>query len=73
MKTLGTVLLGFVICSSSLSSMGAPAFALEGCGVDGHRGARGQCVWGGQREWWCVRHTGRRAVYTPDGLWVCPR
>lgn len=73
MKTLGTVLLGFAILSVNLSSAVAPAFALGGCGVDGHRNARGRCVWGGQREWWCVRHTGHRAVFMPDGTWVCFR
>lgn len=73
MKALGTVLPGLVICSAILWSPVAPAFALGGCGVDGHRNAWGRCVWGGQRENWCLRHTGHLSVYMPNGTWVCFR
>ena len=72
MKTLGTVLLGVVIFSATLSAV-APAFALGGCGPNGHRNHWGRCVWGGQNQSWCLRHTGHTAVRGPNGTWVCYR
>lgn len=72
MKSLGTVLLGIVIISATLSSV-APALALGGCGPNGHRGAYGRCVFGGQNQSWCLRHTGHRAVRARNGNLVCIR
>jgi hypothetical protein len=71
MKTLRTVLLGIVILSAALSSAVAPALALGGCGPNGHRNAWGQCVWGGQNQAWCLRHTGHPAVRMPNGTLRC--
>jgi hypothetical protein len=71
MKTLRTVLLGVVILSTTLSSAVAPALALGGCGPNGHRNAWGQCVWGGQNQAWCLRHTGHPAVRMPNGTLRC--
>jgi hypothetical protein len=71
MKTLRTVLLGVVILSATLSSAVAPALALGGCGPNGHRNAWGQCVWGGQNQAWCLRHTGHPAVRMPNGTLRC--
>ena len=72
MKSLRTVLLGVAIAALTLSSV-APAFALGGCGFNRHRNAWGRCVWGGQNQDWCIRHTGRPAVPGPNGTWVCIR
>jgi hypothetical protein len=71
MKTLRTVLLGVVILSATLSSAVEPAVALGGCGPNGHRNAWGQCVWGGQNQAWCLRHTGHPAVRMPNGTLRC--
>ena len=67
MKTLTAALLGIVILSTTISS----AFALGGCGPNGHRDRWGRCVWGGQNQAWCVRHTGHPAVRMPDGTMRC--
>jgi hypothetical protein len=66
-------LLGFVILSAALSSAVTPAFALGDCGPNGHRDGAGRCVFGGQNEAWCLRHTGHRAVRAPNGEMVCYR
>jgi len=50
-----------------------PAFALGGCGFNYHRNWAGHCVWGGQNQDWCLRHTGHTAVSGPHGTWVCIR
>ncbi len=68
MKTLMTVLLAIVMLSANLSSV----FALGGCGPNRHR-AYGHCVWGGQNEGWCARHTGHTAVRMPNGNMRCFR
>ena len=74
MKKLSATLVGVVILSAALSSAVAPAFALGGCGPNGHRSSvTGRCVWGGQNQDWCIRHTGRPAVPGPNGTWVCIR
>jgi len=73
MKKLPAVLLGLVIIAATASSSIAPAFALGGCGFNYHRNWAGRCVWGGQNQDWCLRHTGHRAVRTHDGIWVCYR
>lgn len=73
MKKITLALLGAVLVGTSLASMITPADALGGCGPNRHRNAWGQCVWGGQNEAWCLRHTGHRAVRTPSGRVVCYR
>ena len=73
MKSLGTVLLGIVIISATLSSV-APALALGGCGLNGHRSSvTVRCIFGGQHQSWCLRHTGHRAVRARNGNLVCIR
>jgi hypothetical protein len=71
-KSLRTVLLGVVIGAATFSSA-APAFALGGCGLNGHRNAWGYCVWGGQKSNWCLRNTGRPASYVGARVWRCFR
>ena len=74
MKNIPATLLGFVILSAALSSAVTPAFALGGCGPNRHRSSvTGRCIWGGQNEAWCVRHTGHPAVRMPNGELVCIR
>jgi hypothetical protein len=69
-KSLSTVLLGVAIGAATLSPV-APAFALGGCGPNGHRNPWGYCVWGGQNQNWCLRHTGHPATYVGNGVWRC--
>jgi len=71
MKTSHTALLAVAVLS--LASAATPAFALGGCGPNRHRNAYGHCVYGGQNEDWCLRHTGHRAVRGPDGRMRCYR
>jgi hypothetical protein len=73
MKKLPALLLGLVIIATTASSSIAPAFALGGCGFNYHRNWAGRCVWGGQNQDWCLRHTGHTAVRGPHGTWVCIR
>lgn len=73
MEVLRNVLLGGVIVFATLSSAVAPAFALGGCGPNYHRNARGRCVWGGQNQNWCIRHTGHFRTYVGHGVYVCYR
>jgi hypothetical protein len=73
MKKLQAALIGVAVVSAALASAATPAFALGGCGPNGHRNAYGRCVFGGQNEDWCLRHTGHRAVRAPDGRLVCHR
>ncbi len=74
MKKHSATLLGVVILSAALSSAVTPAFALGGCGPNGHRSSvSGLCVWGGQNQAWCLRHTGHTAVRMPDGTMRCFR
>jgi hypothetical protein len=74
MKKLSATLLGVVILSAALSSAVTPASALGGCGPDAHRSSvSGRCVWGGQNQAWCLRHTGHPAVRMPDGTMRCFR
>jgi hypothetical protein len=72
MKSLRTVLLGIAILSATFSAV-APALALGGCGPNRHRNAWGYCVWGGQNQAWCLRHTGHTAVRMPNGTMRCFR
>lgn len=73
MKRIWARLLGVVVLSAAVSSATAPAFALGGCGPNQHRGAWGRCVWGGQNQEWCLRHTGHPATRMPDGTMRCIR
>jgi hypothetical protein len=72
MKALRPVLLGAAIAAATLSSV-APAFALGGCGPNGHRDAWGRCEWGGQNQNWCLRQTGHPSTYVGHGVWRCFR
>ncbi len=69
MKTLVAAVFGLAILSTTISS----AFALGGCGPNRHRDGYGRCVWGGQNQDWCLRHTGHPATRMPDGTMVCVR
>ena len=73
MKKLSAALLGVVILSTALSSAAAPAFALGDCGPNRHRNPWGHCVWGGQNQAWCLRHTGHVAAPGPNGTRWCTR
>ena len=74
MKKLQAALFGVVVLSAAGVASGAtPAFALGGCGPNGHRNGAGRCVFGGQNEDWCLKHTGHRAVRGPDGKMRCYR
>jgi hypothetical protein len=74
MKNISATLLGFGILSAALSSAVTPAFALGGCGPNFHRSSvTGRCIWGGQNEGWCLKHTGHAAVRMPNGELVCIR
>jgi hypothetical protein len=71
---LSATLLGVVILSAALSSAVTPTYALGDCGPNRHRSSvTGQCIWGGQNQAWCLRHTGRPAVRMPNGTLVCVR
>jgi hypothetical protein len=66
-KKLSAVLLGVAILSSAVT----PAFALGDCGPNRHRNGWGYCVWGGQNQNWCLRHTGHMAAYGANGTRWC--
>jgi hypothetical protein len=73
-KRLSVTVIGAVIVSAALSSAVTPASALGGCGPNQHRSSvSGRCIWGGQNQGWCLRHTGRPAVRMPNGTLVCVR
>ncbi|TNC10407.1 hypothetical protein FF100_22295 [Methylobacterium terricola] len=71
MKKLSVLVLGGFALSTVASMMPTPASALGGCGPNGHRNYRGQCVFGGQRQNWCLRTKGHPAVRMPDGTLRC--
>jgi hypothetical protein len=73
MKRLSAALLGAAFVAAALSSMATPAFALGGCGPNGHRNAWGYCVFGGQNQDWCLRTTGHPATRMPNGTLRCFR
>ncbi len=73
MRKLCTGLLGAAVLAAAMSSLATPAFALGGCGPNGHRNAWGQCVFGGQNQAWCLRTTGHPATRMPDGTLRCFR
>jgi hypothetical protein len=72
LKKLSAVLLGVMILSEILSAA-TPALALGDCGPNRHRDRWGRCVWGGQNQAWCLRHTGHAAAPGPDGTRWCVR
>jgi hypothetical protein len=73
MKKLSGVLLGVMILSTVLSSLPTPVLALGDCGPNRHRDGRGRCVFGGQNQAWCLRHTGHVAAGGPNGTRWCER
>lgn len=74
MRTLGMLTLGLLVLAAAAPSTTEPAFALGGCGPNHHRSSvSGKCVWGGQNQRWCERHTGHTAVRGPNGTWICIR
>jgi hypothetical protein len=65
MKKVSATLFGVVILSAAaaLSSAPTPALALGGCGPNQHvSSVSGRCIWGGQNQAWCLRHTGHTAI-----------
>jgi hypothetical protein len=71
MKKPFATFLGATIISAALTSVTTPAFALGGCGPNGHRDGWGNCVFGGQNQNWCLRTKGHPAVRMPDGTLRC--
>ncbi len=66
MNKLSKGLAGLAIVATIVSSV-APAYALGGCGFNGHRNGWGRCVFGGQNQDFCLRRTGHPAVRMPNG------
>lgn len=74
MKKFLAPLFALTLISIDLSAAVTPASALGGCGPNRHRSSvTGRCIWGGQNQSWCLRHTGRPAVRTASGRLVCVR
>lgn len=73
MRGLFGALIGAALLSVALSPVATPAFALGGCGPNGHRNAWGYCVFGGQNQDWCLRKTGHPATRMPNGTLRCFR
>lgn len=73
MKKIMIAIFSASISIAALSSTAGPAYALGGCGDNGHRNSRGQCVFGGQNQRWCERTTGHPAVWMPNGTKRCFR
>jgi hypothetical protein len=71
MKKLSAALIGALVLSTLVSSAATPAFALGACGPNGHRNVYGRCVFGGQNQAWCLRHTGHMATYVGRGVYRC--
>ncbi len=71
MKKFSAALLGVLVLSSTLPAAFTPAFALGGCGRNGHLGPGGRCVFGGQNQDFCLRTTGHVARRAPDGTMRC--
>ena len=71
MKTSTTALTAALIVSAGVCSWTTLASALGACGPNRHRNAAGYCVWGGQRQAWCVRHTGQVAGSGGSGTRWC--
>lgn len=74
MKKSSALIVGLSIIAAAATPTVTPAFALGGCGPNHHRSSvTGRCIWGGQNQQWCVRHTGHPAVKGPNGTWICIR
>jgi hypothetical protein len=73
MRKLPAALLGIAFLFATLPSAVTPALALGGCGPNAHRNPWGVCVFGGQNQAWCLRHTGHVATPMPDGTLRCFR
>jgi hypothetical protein len=71
MAKFATKALGVVVFAAGLWSATVPASALGACGPNRHRNAWGYCVWGGQNQAWCARHTGHVAGYGAYGTRWC--
>lgn len=71
MKNLFVALLGVAIISTAMLALAAPASALGGCGMNGHRDGYGHCVFGGQNQDYCIRTKGHPAVRMPNGTYRC--
>jgi hypothetical protein len=71
MRKLQAAFLGVMVVSSALSFAVTPAFALGGCGKNGHRNGHGECVFGGQNQDYCIKKTGHPAVRMPNGTMRC--
>ena len=72
-KKLSAALLGIVIVSATLAAAVMPASALGECGPNRHRDPWNHCVWGGQNQDWCLRHTGHEAAFGAHGTRWCER
>jgi hypothetical protein len=73
MKKVSVVLLGVAILSVAFSSATTPVLALNGCGPNRHASSvTGKCVWGGENQSWCRRHTGH-GFTLEGGHRVCHR
>ena len=70
MKRLSTAAAGIAILATVASSV-TPAFALGGCGPNGHRDQWNHCVFGGQNQAFCLKTKGHPAVRMPDGTLRC--
>jgi hypothetical protein len=64
-------LVGILILAATVTAATAPAFALGDCGPNRHRGPGGRCVFGGQNQGWCVKHTGHVSTPGPGGTHWC--
>lgn len=71
LNRLSASLLGALVFSAAVVSAATPVFALGGCGPNRHRNYYGFCVYGGQRENYCLRRTGHYATRMPDGTLRC--
>ncbi len=67
MKKPTIAFLGALILSAEMGTATTPESALGDCGPDRHSDIYGCRVWGGQREGWCMRHTGHMAGRGPLG------
>ena len=72
MKKLSLAVLAAAILSvAAISTTTTPANALGACGPNRHRDRFGHCVFGGQNQNYCLRHTGHVAARGPRGTRWC--
>ena len=57
--------------TAAISSVATPAFALGGCGPNGHLNGWNQCVFGGQNQNYCLITRGHYATRMLDGTMRC--